>query len=389
MSDEAKPILSPHAVRRLTLARYYLSLAKEHARIEREADAFVAINLLHEALETFLVAAGEHLNLAIKTRTEFATYLDKIDAAISPQRMPFRTTLIRINKARVNAKHDSIVPDRAEIPTFVAAVESFLEEASEVVFALPFSSISIIDLVTDGAVKDHLKAAQEALDKQRFTDVLIECRKALYLIFEKPYDISAFANSDKPTDWLSLGCQAPIYARSKKYIEESVNDPFGYIVLDHTRVDGDLVKDGLDPVIFWNLWRLTPDVFQKEGGDWLVKHDLNKSEPETAKENASYVLENTINLIHQRERKRRAIRTAAHQPWQVQVKNKGASVYKKASRQSAVVTNVPEALNKLPVECATPGLDGEGYFWRVFHVPDFKSDNWIIGYIHEDDLSFD
>jgi hypothetical protein len=151
MADTAnKPTLSPHAVRRLTLSRYYLTLAKEHARLEREADAFVTINLLHEAVETFLVAAAEHLNVAIKMRTEFATYLDKLDEALRPRRLPFRTTLIRINKARINAKHDSIVPDRAEIPTFVASTEGFLEEATYIIFELSFSSMSLVDLLNDG-----------------------------------------------------------------------------------------------------------------------------------------------------------------------------------------------------------------------------------------------
>lgn len=386
--QQTKPTLSSHAVRRLTLSRYYLSLAKEHARVDREADAFVAINLLHEALETFLVAASDHLNLSIKTRTEFATYLDKLDETLAPRRLPFRTTLIRINKARVNAKHDSIVPDRAEIPTFVASTESFLEEATEIVFALAFSAVSIVDLLNEGEVKEHLRAAQAALEQQSFADVLIESRKALYLTFEKQFDVSPYAAEDNPAPWLTLSCEAPSYARSKKYIEERVLEPFDFIVRDHARLDSDLVKDGLDPLIFWNLWRLTPEVYKNASGEWLVKHDLNKVDADAAKENASYVLENTVNLLHQRERKRRAVRTANRRTWQVGVKNKGANVYKKSSRTSAIVSTVPEELEQLEVESATPALDGDGYFWRVSHVVGLEFDKWIIGYVHEDDLLF-
>lgn len=388
--EPRKPVLSPSTVRSLTLSRYYLSLAKEHGRSDREADAFVTINLLHEAIETFLVAAAEHLNVAVKARTEFATYLDKLDEAIPPQRLPFRTMLNRINKARVNAKHDSIVPDRAELPTFVASTESFLDEASQLVFQISLSSVSLVDLLNDGQVKEHLHSAQSALEDHREGDVLVECRKALYLTFEKPFDVSGFADTDAPKNALAwFLCRAPVHAQSKTYIDEKVLEPFDFIVLDHAAMDRELVKDGLDPLVFWNLWRLTPQVFQTASGEWLIKHDLNKMEADAVKANASYVLENTINLLHQRERKRRAIRTTNHQRWQAGVKNKGAKVYRKASRASEVVSTVPDSLKQLPVESSTPALEGEGYFWRVFHAPDFEAGNWIMGYVHEDDLSFD
>lgn len=383
--------MSPVTVRSLTLSRYYLTLAKEHARSDREADAFVAINLLHEAVETFLVAAAEHLNVPIKARTEFATYLDRLDQAVAPQRLPFRTMLNRLNKTRVQAKHDSIVPDRAEIPNFVASTQSFLEESSDILFRLTFSSVSLINLLNDGEVKEHLAEAQNALDEHAFKDVLIECRKALYMVFEKPFDVSVFASNEtsKNALWPGLFCTAPVHARSKTYIDERVCEPFDFIVLDHSRIDSDLVKDGLEPLIFWNLWRLTPQVFRTPSGEWLVKNEPDKFAETTANDNASYVLENTINLIHQRERKRRAIKTTSYNKWQLRVRNPGANIYKKASRTSEVVGNIPDGLEHMPVQSGTPALDGDGTFWRVFNISELGAGGWLSGYVHEEDLSFD
>ena len=63
-------------------------------------------------------------------------------------------------------------------------------------------------------------------------------------------------------------------------------------------------------------------------------------------------------------------------------------MYKKASRTSEVVATVPDELDRVAVDSATPALHGEGYFWRVLHVTGFEAGKWLMGYIHQDDLSF-
>jgi hypothetical protein len=349
----------------------------------------VSINLLHEALETFLVAAAEHLNVSLKMRTDFATYLDKLDEVLAPQRLPFRTTLIRLNKARVQAKHDSITPDRAELPNFVASTHAFLEESTKVAFQIDFTSVSLVDLIENADVKEKLSAAQSALEGGRYIDVLVECRKAVYLVFEKPFDVSIFADDTiKLNAFAGMICRAPAYAKSKNYIHERVLDPFDFIVLDHSVLDSELVKDGLDPLIFWNIWRLTPQVFQTKEGSWLVRNEPDKTAGETAQNNAPYVLENTISLIHQRERKRRGLRTPTYNKWTLRVRTPGAKIYRKASFDSEIVGEVRLADEYVQVSVGTPDFENRESFWRVFYVE--QSDgSFVSGYIREVDLAFD
>jgi hypothetical protein len=388
MTAGEKPTLTPQAVRGLTLSRYYLALAKDHGRSDREADAFVTINLLHEAVETFLIAAAEYLNAAIKPRTEFSTYLDRLDEKVSPERLPFRTMLNRLNKSRVQAKHDSVVPDRSEIPTFVASTESFLVEATRIIFSVDFSAVSLLDLLDDGEVKEHLRAAQVALEKQEHADALIESRKALYLVFERRYDISGYADGNSaPNALLSWFCDAPFYARSENYVNDNVKEPFDFIVVDHSKFDHDLVKDGLDPQIFWNLWRLTPKVY-KSKEDWLVKNEPDELADDEAKLNSAYVLEKSVDLLLHRQRKRRGIRTAKSGLWEVGVRKAGAKIYKKASRTSEVVGEVPDSVKRLQIQSGTPGLDG-GYYWSIIRPKEMEAGTWLYGYIHEDDISLE
>lgn len=377
---------SEESVSGLTLSRCYLTIAKEHARSDRKSHSFLAIILLHEALEAFLIAASHYVNANISLNTKFESYLDKIDAEIAPDRLPFRPKLITLNKVRVQAKHYSIVPDRTEILKFVFIADSFLNEATKLIFDRDYNTVSLIDLINSGDVREHLLEAQKAYDAGSYCHVLISCRRALYRVFEQWSDISIFENGQPRNSLAVYGCTAPQYARSKQYVDDNVLEPFDYIVLDPSRLNNEMIKDGLDPHIFWNLLRLTPQVYKPTEGDWMVKHDPDKLSETASNENAGYVLENTVELIYRRQRKRLDIRRVQGGLWHLGVKTPGAAIYKKASRASQIIANIPSSVEQVQVKSGTPGLTGDGYFWRIVNNTEMEGDNWYSGYVHQDDL---
>lgn len=380
-----KTDVSDESVRGLTLSRYYLTIAKEHARSDRKLDSFLTIILLQEALEAFLIAASHYVNAEISSKTTFEGYLDKIQAKIEPP-LPSRSKLVRLNKVRVQAKHDSLVPDRAEIPEFVLIADSFLNEATNLIFGLDYRTVSLTDLINSGDVREHLFEAQMAYDEGSYSHVLISCRRALYRVFEQWSDISIFENGQPRNSLAVYGCTAPQYARSKQYVDDNVLEPFDYIVLDPSRLNNEMIKDGLDPHIFWNLLRLTPQVYKPTEGDWMVKHDPDKLSETASNENAGYVLENTVELIYRRQRKRLAVRRVQGGLWHLGVKTPGAAIYKKASRASQIIANIPSSVEQVQVKSGTPGLTGDGYFWRIVNNAEMEGDNWYSGYVHQDDL---
>ena len=113
-----------------------------------------------------------------------------------------------------------------------------------------------------------MKGAEEAFSAGDFETCLVNCRKAIFVRIESNYDISPFGNDAEPKGlglWL-FGNKAPFFARSKDYINKSVKDATDYIVLDHKEVEMDLMKSGMDSVSFWNILRLTPQVFRAGQG---------------------------------------------------------------------------------------------------------------------------
>lgn len=376
-------MLSPSIIKRLMLSRFLFNNAMEHVRSHNDFAPYAAANLLQDALEIFLLTAAEHVNAKIEKKTDFVTYLDKIDDKIAPNNLPFRARLIVLNKLRVGAKHDGIKPDTKEIESLALVVHEFLRASTQTVFAVDYMSINLISLIDDEKAKNLLTEANAEYQRGNFAETLVACRKAFYLVFENRYDIRAFEDDQKKTFGILLS-DAPYYARSKEYIEKNVATPFDYIVLDIPKIDHDLLKDRIDPVVFWNIWRLTPSVYEHPVGNWLVKNDLEVLEA-AVQQNAAYVLENLVEIILRRQDRKKTSRYARNGTrYGLVVRTKNAKVYRKADRNSDLCGTLPDDAIQVDVSASVPGLrENDGPFWEVRYA---KKGVYLSGFVHEDDL---
>jgi hypothetical protein len=72
----------------------------------------------------------------------------------------------------------------------------------------------------------------------------------------------AIQANETPSDVAAWRADSEKLLEHKRYIDEYVRDPFDYVQLDHSRVDAELLRDGIEPAVFWNIWRLTPPVYR-------------------------------------------------------------------------------------------------------------------------------
>ena len=144
----------------------------------------------------------------------------------------------------------------------------------------------------------------------------------------------------------------------------------------------DIMKDGIDSVSFWNIWRLTPAVYRREEGkSWIVRREFGKLEEEGIRDRAEYVLDATINLFIVADQKLAATKFAERRIYYIDLKQDKVQVYQKASKESKVISITPENLTKIFVNYSVEALDGGGMFWRVSHS--YKK-TFISGFISED-----
>lgn len=299
---------------------------------------------------------------------------------IKPKELPFKNKLLRLNRIRVDSKHHGIQPERDECQRLAISVREFFEEVSSSILDVNFATISAIDLLKEGETKEILLKAKNELENGDYPECSISCRKAIYLELEKGYDIFDFKEEEaKKPRALGPFSRAPFYARRKEYIEERVQEPTDYIVLDHSDLDQELLKYGVDNTAFWNIWRLTPEVYRTKDKEWVVKHDLAKLNTEFLINNIEYIFNATVDIVIAIYIKKEAFRSSLSRRYYIELKQGEVPVYEKADITSKVVFVTPKDLTRLDCDHYITGLRGDGPYWYILNLKPI-----LYGFIHND-----
>jgi hypothetical protein len=224
------------------------------------------------------------------------------------------------------------------------------------------------------------KAAREAGDHET---CVVACRKVMYVAIESRYDVSKFKDEKPQGLWGALS-YAPYYAKDPAYVQENVKEPTDYVVLDHSRVDQDLLKQGVDTTAFWNVWRLTPEVYRTEEKEWIVKHDFGKLDAATLADKAEYVFSTTVDIALAIHASRKATKWEQHGRYFLTLARENVAVYEKADVGSKVVATTPAGMTQIDTDYRITGLKGDGPYW---HVQNMLKDIRLWGFIHNDDVA--
>ncbi len=375
--------MKQEVVRLVSLSRHLFELGQESLRSKNDLFLFSAANLLQDAVEAFVIAVADELSIAVLPNTPFDKYFVAVNDRISPRELPFKAALIQLNKIRVNSKHYGIQPARSECDRLALVIDEFFDEVSRSILNAEYSSIGAVTLLEDGEVRSHVFDAITARKQGMLADCSIACRKALYVLVEWCYDVSRYRDGRPVVGLLGAWCRAPYYAQTKTYIEEHVCDPTEFIVLDHSRIDQELLTNGVDPVTFWNVRRLTPAVFKQEGGVWIVKHEFSKLDEAVLQEHIDYILSATTDIALAFQTSRSGVKSFTHGKFQVALARDGVPIYKRADRTSEIVATTPPGMQEVDTSHRISGLSDDGEYWFVDHFP--NGGPIFHGYIHSDD----
>lgn len=387
-------MISEPTTNQLMNARHLYYLAKESLKSGQTIRLFAGINLLHDSVEAMLWAVASHTGKLSKERAEIIQLYDDVDAAIAPERLSFRPKIVTLNKIRVSSKHYGICPDKKEASRILEAVTEFLEDTFRKCLASNFWTISLLDLLTNDEIKSLLFEAQLAFENKKYFECAIACRKVIFVLFERSYDIEPHKQDPHGNTLMGLAfffSRAPYYTKNKEWIAANVKTPFDYIQLDHDDINRDLLIKGIDPSTFWNIWRGTPSVYRYSAKDthWIFKRDL-RIEGAITEEHSAYLLEQTIDLALHVEEYSRKIRVIKNGSFVIRLRPGVVNVYSKADRSSDVVAVIAPDVQEVRVEEGVTGLDG-GEYWQIFHFAEDKSLSngiYIAGFVHNDDVNW-
>ena len=368
-------------VRRISLARHLYELGVTSLRSKNDLYLFSAVNLLQDSVEAFLIAVAEHVHAAVDQNTKYDKYFVLINDKIAPKELPFKSALLRLNRIRVDSKHYGIQPARDECDRLSVSVQEFFSEVSASHFGVSFSSVSAIDLLNNGKTKSVLLEAKAALESNDYISCAIACRKALFLEIEKHYDIAMFKDGEPSNLFSALSTSAPFFARNKDYIEKNVKCPTDYVVYDHDHLNRELLQQGIDYTAFWNVWRLTPEVYKGKGDDWFVKYDFDKLDKELLSDKIEYIFSTTIDIILAIHTTREAIKTPGYGKFHLVLSQENVSVFEKADANSKIIGTTPPGLLEIETDYRIEGFAGDGVYWHVRH---YTEDVSLYGFIRDE-----
>lgn len=368
-------------VRRLNLARHLYELGTASLRSANDMHLFSAVNLLHDAAEAFLIAVADYVGAAVDQNTKFDKYFVQIDGKLAPKELPFKNKLLRLNRIRVDSKHYGIQPARDECERLAITVGEFFDEVSTSVLGASFSTVSAIDLLKDGETKEVLLEAKKTLEAGALEECAINCRKALFLEIEHHYDVSVFKDDDPVAGLLGAFIRAPFYARTKQYIDENVSDPTDFIVYDHSSVNEELLAQGVDNTAYWNVWRLTPEVYKSKDGKWFVKHDFSKLDKKVLSDKIDYIFSATLDIVLSIHRTWQATQWVQRGRYYLELNQENVPIYKKADKASDITGHTLPGMTKIGTDYRIDGLNGDGPYWHVSH---FDKGVSLWGFIHKD-----
>lgn len=164
----------------LLVKRLFLASGEYSVQADPVA-AGMAISLLQDSIELYVWTLIKERNVIVKDQSGFVANLDALQRAGHP--MPFAAKLQELNRARVGFKHYGNLPAPSEAEKHRVYVEDALREAMLLHFGTNFDEISLLDLVTDQAIRDLLKAAETQITAGALSDSAASLAQARSLVF--------------------------------------------------------------------------------------------------------------------------------------------------------------------------------------------------------------
>ena len=245
-------------------------------------------------------------------------------------------------------------------------------------------------IVFSGWKRSGKDTAADYLINNKYLDCMINCRKVLYRLFERKYDIRVFAKerleeqvltNDELVELYSY-IEAPERVKNKDYIDRNISEPTDYIVLDHAKLDMELLTYGINTVDFYNVIKHTPKVyfFDKEKR-WAIKKKINYT---ITKDIANYcfrkTLEFTLLVRERRKQYKEIIQSGVGTP----IEGKEWDIFSKALKTSKKIYKMNKEVkyNMFPLEEVDGLKEDKKYIHIILRRDD---DNTILhGYLYKD-----
>ena len=281
--------LSPDQVTRLALARYLLQHA-EAALKNPQPLCSLALLSAHDAIEMLLDVLAETVNASIATGSNFDSYWNGLKNSSAPVHLPLERQMKRLNRARVALKHHGQRPSGDQLIAHLDNARAFMEDVCDKNFAASLSDISLIDLIKNERVRDLLRDAHQALDRDELQEAFTKAAIAMVCSSTDNYQ---FLYRRQVSERMRLGSFSFEDHEDLYLFAETIDNQFDHVF---GRLDDviSLVSLGIDLASYNKFKMLTPVVGIIASGE---AHHVWRRTPSDKPEDARWCIDFVTDLV--------------------------------------------------------------------------------------------
>lgn len=377
--------MKPEVLNALLTARTLFDAARTHCFVRDRHVASAGLVLLQDAVEIVFYACliergvDEGKNIERLGFDELIGEMKQTGIAV-----PKSGTLKAMNKQRVLVKHHAQLAEPSAVANYYGASLFAVDTVLKEVIGAPLRHVVVAEAISDPYAKEHIAKASKQIEEAQYFAAMVSIRKALFLAVEKDYDVKPWAeDAAKQMPLVAIlsgrSSKAPFFTRNGAWIQENVKDPVTYIQLDHAQIRADMIELGIEPEEFFNVWRLTPAVYELGDDKWAVKTEL-KIEDAATEDNARYCLDVVIAIVVNQQFRKRLRRWSPTRSWRARILRE-QPVLSRASADSDTTDVTLKEGTVCNVLFCVSDFSGQGQFVRVYS---FRNPEVFDGYIPYD-----
>jgi hypothetical protein len=211
-------------VKRLAFTRflYIQGLEQSHQPEPLSATALLSF---HDAVELFLVLAGEHLNANLPASLNFLEYWDRLTPYL-PGQVPLghKKAMGRMNRLRVNLKHHGSIPSTSDLEQLRADITSFFTDSTSLVFGADFERLKLTDLVIQIEARRLVELADAHAENGEYVEALAKLSEAFQLLIKDYATRKKIGYNDTP---YTFGSDFRFATPVTNELRRSTNDRLG------------------------------------------------------------------------------------------------------------------------------------------------------------------
>jgi len=170
--------LTPAHTQQLLVSKYLYGQAVKALDVSLPMSAGLAVSLCQDAAELVIWTIARDVDAPARDKASLDGIWDAIEKGRLNQaatKLPQRTFMNDVNKARVAFKHNGQLPTHSDAVRFLGYTDEFMREAVDIFYGIRLADISMASLIQSKEVSGEIQAIEKLLVDGKYKECVYQC----------------------------------------------------------------------------------------------------------------------------------------------------------------------------------------------------------------------